>query len=305
VTRAIGTFFGELPAGTDLASTAARVIFLADSVERLTELAELATALGVTLRVAVEIDVGLRRSGVSEPSALAPVLSRFLAAPSVAFAGFLGYDGHVAYTPGSTAAAVGTAWTEATAAYQSFVDVLNDPAFASLASLPGLLFHSGGSATYPMYTAGTPVNDVAAGGGVLRPGAYPNHVIGDLLPAIFIATPVLRTYAEPRLPFFSEEQSACILEGLVGLTFYGGGWPAFFTHPPGIRPAPFVSDPTDPSLVPNQGLVTAPAGTAIEPGDFVFYHPRQSDALFQFESIHLVRGGRLTGETMAAYPRRY
>jgi len=262
-------------------------------------------SLGVRLRLAVEIDVGLRRSGVSDPSELGAVLSTFMSASSVTFAGFLGYDGHVAYTPGGTPAAVGSAWTTATESFQSFVDVLDDPAFTSLASLPGLVFHSGGSATYPMYTMGTPVNDVAAGGGVLRPGGYPNHVIGDLSPAIFIATPVLRQYDAARLPFFSEEQSACVLEGLQGLTIYGGGWPAFFTHPPDIRPAPFVSDPTDPSLVPNQGMVTAPASTPIAEGDWIFYHPRQSDALFQFEEIRLVRGGRLEAEAMTAFPRRY
>jgi D-serine deaminase-like pyridoxal phosphate-dependent protein len=305
VTNAVRSFFDALPTGTDRTDVAARVILLADDRARLAELAELASALGVTLRVAVEIDVGLRRSGMSDPSELGPMLSDFLATPAVVFAGFLGYDGHVAYTPGSTPAAVGDAWNEATRAYQSFVNVLHEPSFEALASLPGLVFHSGGSATYPMYTSGTPVNDVAAGGGVLRPGGYPNHVISDLSPAIFIATPVLRRYETPRLPFFTPEQSACVLDGLQGLTIYGGGWPALYTHPPGIRPAPFVSDPTDPSLVPNQGMVTAPAELAIEPGDWTFFHPRQSDALFSFDAIHLVRGGRLQPETMAAFPRRY
>ena len=58
-------------------------------------------------------------------------------------------------------------------------------------------------------------------------------------------------------------------------------------------------------MVPNQGMVTAPAETMINPGDWIFYHPRQSDALFQFEQIRLIRGGRLQSETMAAYPRRF
>lgn len=58
-------------------------------------------------------------------------------------------------------------------------------------------------------------------------------------------------------------------------------------------------------MVPNQGMVTAPATTPIKPGDWVFYHPRQSDALFQFEQIMTVRGGRLQTSTIAAYPRRY
>ncbi len=108
---------------------------------------------------------------------------------------------------------------------------------------------------------------------------------------------MLRAYPAPRLPFFTDAQSASILAGRQGLTIYGGGWPAYFTHPADIQPAPFVSDLTDHVMVPNQGMVTAPAELAIEPGDWVFYHPRQSDALFQFERIHLVRGGRLESET--------
>lgn len=299
LTSAIARVFDAQPR-SDIPSIARRVTFLIDDPARLDELAALGASLGVPLRVAIELDVGLRRSGVADPSEVPPLLSVFTSTTNVEFAGFLGYDGHVAHTPGR----VEDAWTEATAAYQAFVAVLESD-FPALASRPDLLFHSGGSATYPMYTSGTPVNDVAAGGGVLRPGAYLNHVISDLLPAIFIATPVLKQYSEPRLPFFSPEASARLFRGRQGLTLYGGGWPAYFTHPADIQPAPLVSDPTDVNLVPNQGLVTAPADTPIRPGDWVFYHPRQSDALFQFEHILQVRGGRIQSATMMPFPRRY
>jgi D-serine deaminase-like pyridoxal phosphate-dependent protein len=308
LTTAVHGFFTRQPTGTDLGALAARVVFLADSAARLAELDAAAAALGVTLRVAVEIDVGLRRSGLRDPADLPAMLRSFAplaAAAHVRFAGFLGYDGHVAHAPAGTAAAVHDAWAAATAEYQSFVDVLMQPEFAPLASLPGLIFQSGGSSTYPMYGTGTPVNDVAAGGAVLRPGSYPDHVIAGLSPAIFIATPVLRQYDAPELPFFDATQSARVFNGRQGLTIYGGGWPALYTFPADIQPAPLVSDATDVSMVPNQGMVTAPASTPLRPGDWVYYHPRQSDALFQFETLYTVRGGRLTTTTMAPYPRRY
>lgn len=305
LTSAVGSFFDSQPTGTDLAAIAGRVIFLADNPTRLDELVALAGRLGVTLRLAIELDVGLRRSGLTDPSQLAPMLRILLSSSVVEFAGFLGYDGHIPHSPAGTVAAMDAAWASATETYQSYVDVLNDPEFETLARIPNLVFNSGGTASYPMYTSGTPVNDVAAGGGVLRPGTYPNHVISALQPAIFIATPVFAQYSEPELPFFTPAQSASIFEGLQGLTIQGGGWPAFFTHPADIRPAPFVSDPEDHNMVPNQGMVTAPAATTINPGDWIYYHPRQSDALFQFEQILQVRGGRLQVETMAAYPRRY
>jgi D-serine deaminase-like pyridoxal phosphate-dependent protein len=298
---AIGAFFQSQPKAS-WAGIASRVTFIADNLDRLNQLVSLAGQLGVTLALAIEIDVGLRRSGLSDPSELGPMLAVFAGSSAVKLAGFLGYDGHVPFAPGGSLSAVQAAWTTATGVYQSFVDVLTQQ-FPSLVT-PDLVFNSGGSATYPMYTSG-PVNDVAAGGGVLRPGDYPNYVIGALQPAIFIATPVFKVYPQPQLPFFTAEQSATLFKGRQGVTIYGGGWPAFFTHPADIQGAPFTFDPTDYAMVPNQGMVTAPADTVIQPGDWVFYHPRQSDALFQFESILEVRGGRLQTATMAAYPRRY
>ena len=301
ITDAIGSFFDGQPKSS-WAAIAKQVTFIADNLGRLNELVTLATSLGVTLKLAIELDVGLHRSGLTDPSQVAPMLSVFAGSTVVAFAGFLGYDGHVPFAPGGSLAAVQAAWTDATAVYQSYVNVLTSQ-FPMLVT-PSLVFNAGGSATYPMYTSG-PVNDVAAGGGVLRPGDYPNYVISALQPAIFIAAPVYKVFPQPQLPFFTPAQCATIFTGLQGLTICGGGWPAFFTFPAGIQGAPFTFDPTDFSQVPNQGMVTAPATATINPGDWVFFHPRQSDALFQFQQIMQVRGGRLQTTTMAPYPRRY
>ena len=305
LTSAVRAFLESVPA-SDRGAVASRVTFLADDPTQLDELVALAIDLGITLRLALELDVGLGRSGVRETSELETMLDVFLGTTAVRFAGFLGYDGHIAHSPTGTVAAMEESWELATARYRAFVDVLNGPRYDALSSLPDLVFNGGGTSSYPMYAGrDTPVNDVATGGGVLRPGSYPDLVISALKPAIFIATPVLQQYDSPQIPFFTPAQSAGIVEGRQGLTIQGGGWPAFFTYPADIRPAPLVSDATDLIMVPNQGLVTAPPGLSIGPGDWVFYHPRQSDVLFQFERVAQVRGGRLQSETMAAYPRRY
>lgn len=304
LTSAVRSFFNAQPAGTDLAALSARLAFIADSQERLTELEALAKSLGISLRIVLEIDVGLRRSGLSDPSEMGPVLQAIAASSAVQFGGLLGYEGHVAFTPGGTLDAVNQAFEESMTLYQSFMDVLTND-FPALAALPDLVFNSGGSTTFPLHKKGGPVNDVAAGGGVLRPGGYPDYVISMLKPAIFVAAPILKQYAKPQLPFFSEEQSADLLKGLQGVTVHGGRWNAYFTYPENLQPAPFVDDPTDHSMVPNQGMLTAPAETPLKAGDWVFFHPRQSDVLFQFEEVHEVRAGHLTDETMAAYPRRF
>lgn len=163
-------------------SVASRVQFIADSRTRLDELAGLARRLRLTLRVSVQIDVGLRRSGVTEPEQLPEVLAGFLAnSERVRFAGFLGYDGHVAHVPvlwGSVLDAVWAAWEQATARFEAFVEVLRSQ-FPELVR-SDLVFNSGGSASYPMYQSG-PVNDVAIGGGVLRPAAYPDVFCGEMV----------------------------------------------------------------------------------------------------------------------------
>jgi hypothetical protein len=198
--------------------------------------------------------------------------------------------------------AVTDAWNKATALFESYMDILRFQ-FPKLMH-QDLVFNSGGSASYPMYQRG-PVNDVAIGGGVVRPAAYPDVFCGVLRPAIFIATPVLAHYPVGRLPFLSEEFSAKILRNKQGITIYGGGWAANFVSPAELEPAPLVSDPENQNLVPNQSLLTAPRHVALTPGDWVFMHPKQSDALFQFEEILLVREGRLQEERWKAFPRRY
>ncbi len=305
-TPGVETFFNTIDRA-DWPSAASRVQFIADSRDRLDELIAMARRLGVTLRISVEIDVGLRRSGVPEPGLLPNVLAGLVENPdAVQFTGFLGYDGHVAHAPAilvSPLDAANDAWNKSMALFESYIDILRH-------QFPGLMhddlvFNSGGSASFPMYQSG-PVNDVAIGGGVVRPAAYPDTFCGVLDPAIFIATPVLGYYEQARLPFLSTEFSQRLLGyNKKGIAIYGGGWAAEFISPPTLSNMPLVSDPENQNLVPNQSVVVAPQDVTLGPGDWVFMHPRQSDALFQFEEIRLVRGGRLLEERWGAFPRRY
>jgi len=66
-----------------------------------------------------------------------------------------------------------------------------------------------------------------------------------------------------------------------------------------------VSDPENQNLVPNLTLLTAPSDLILNPGDWIFQHPKQSDALFQFQEIRLVRAGRLMENRWRSFPRRY
>ncbi|MBS2026606.1 MAG: alanine racemase [Deltaproteobacteria bacterium] len=291
----------------DLGGVVQRVRFLADTPARARELVTLATSLSVTLQVGVEVDVGLHRGGVRTPSDLPAVLSVFTANPSaIRFAGILGYDGHVANVPaapGLEEESIRQTFKTVTQTYQSFVDVLHAQ-FAGLVS-DDLVFNSGGSATFPLYKDRVgPVNDVAAGGGMLRPAAYPGTLIGNLKPASFIATPVLATYDSVVLPVVTKPLETTNSDQ-KSFTIYGGGWAAEFVWPLGVDEAPLVNDPENENLVPNQSWMVGPSSLSISPGDWIFQHPREGDAIFQFQNILLVRGGRLQSEGWQAFPRRY
>jgi D-serine deaminase-like pyridoxal phosphate-dependent protein len=303
-TNAIHQFFQSVgPA--DRASVVARVKFLVDSRWRLEELATLATDLGVTLQVGTEIDVGIHRSGVRHVADYAAVLAGFVAnASRIRFAGILGYDGHVTAAPGppgleSTAARA--AFRSVIATYQSFVDVVQRD-FAMLWR-DDLVLNSGGTETYSLHHV-APVNDVAAGGGMLRPGAYSSMFIPDLLPAIFLATPVLQRFDTVDIPFVSGPSSS-LLRDNAGIEMFGGGWAAQYVWPASVQDVPIEAGPQNENLVPNQSLVMVPRTQALGPGDWVWLYPHQADAIFQFESILLVRGGRLQTSSWRAYPRRY
>lgn len=301
---AVRQFFQNYTAA-ELPSVVRQVSFLADTPTRIGELVQVATTLSVTLQVGVEIDVGLHRGGVSQPSGLPAVLSVFTANPTLlTFAGMLGYDGHVANAPsapGLETQASLAAMATATATYQSFVDLLKSQ-FPSLVRAD-LVFNSGSSSTYPLYTSG-PVNDVAAGGGMLRPASYPSMFIGALNPASFIAAPLLYHYDTVDLPIVNGA-SQTVWSGQQCVTVCGGGWPAEFVWPTGVDLAPLVNDPVGQNLVPNQSWLVAPSSPALLPDSWIFQHPLEGDAIFQFENILLVRGGRLQTTSWKAFPRRY
>ena len=158
--------------------------------------------------------------------------------------------------------------------------------------------NGGGSKSYELFEAGMPVNDVAAGSGVVKPSTFDIFTLDDHIPALFIAAPVIKKESGFNVPFLES------VKGLVAwydpnsrLTYYiyGGGWAGDLTAPPGIRQTAITSDPPNQNLLPNQTMLSGSARTPLNIGDFVFYHPHQGDSIFQFEDILLLRQGRIVG----------
>jgi hypothetical protein len=89
------------------------------------------------------------------------------------------------------------------------------------------------------------------------------------------------------------------------VAFYvnGGGWAADLVHPSGLATNPLLESPANENLLPTLSRLDGSSLQTLRTGDFVLYRPRQGDSLTQFETILLVRGGRLAG-TWRPFPRR-
>jgi D-serine deaminase-like pyridoxal phosphate-dependent protein len=75
------------------------VMVAADDAGNVRELSRAAAAAGVTVRVLVEVEVGLGRCGVQDPEA-ALALGRLIASlPGLTLAGIMGYEGHAVMVP--------------------------------------------------------------------------------------------------------------------------------------------------------------------------------------------------------------
>lgn len=263
------------------AEAAGRVQWLIDTPERLTGYADAARARGIALRANMEIDVGLHRGGFADPGALATTLRQAQAA-KVQVAGLMGYDPHVPKMPSAD-----KAWAASQKAYGTAIDVLkaagHDPA--------ALTLNSAGSPTFRRHCAGTVANEVSVGSAFVKPGDFDYADLPDLLPAAFIATPVIKASADQALPGVEALSGAMHWwdrNTQRGFFIHGGHWLAKPVSPPGLQYSKLFGRSS------NQELLTGSKQIDLRPDDHVFLRPDQSEALFlQFGDLAVFDGGAI------------
>jgi D-serine deaminase-like pyridoxal phosphate-dependent protein len=221
----------------------------------------------------------------------------------------MGYDGHVAHAPGlgpfaSRESRVQRAFADMLARYAGFVGVARGEYADLLEAEP--TWNGAGSLTYALYPPDAVVNDLALGGALLMPSTYDVPTLREHVPALFLATPVLKRIEPAEVPFLgalARVWSWWDPNRAVAFYVSGGGWAAELVHPTGLAPNPLLESPANENLLPTLSRLDGSRRQTLRAGDLVFYRPRQGDALVQFEEIHLVRGGRLAG-TWRPFPRR-
>lgn len=263
--------------------------WLIDTPERLEEYRALADRLGRRMRINVEIDVGLHRGGVADTATLDRMLATIAAHPDrLELAGFMGYDPHVAKVP-SWARSRASLIAEVRATYRGYVDYARSR-YPQLWT-DRMTLNGAGSPTYRLYEDDTLLNDLSVGSALVKPTDFDIDTLAPHVPALFIATPVLKASAAARLPGL--DALSRLLDWWnpnLARTFfvYGGYWMAHPVAPAGLHNNALFGRSS------NQEMLNGSARVELGVDDFVFLRPTQSEAvMLQFGDVLVVRGDRI------------
>ncbi len=260
--------------------------WLLDTPERVSQYDELARALGQDMLACIELDVGLHRGGVSSDQQLVAMLDLIDQSPRLKFSGFMGYEPHIVKVPlGSAQDYRDTAM----AVYQHYVDV----ARARLGQRwpQDVLLNAGGSPTYQMYNEGSyPFNELAAGSCLVKPTDFDLPTLADHEAACYIATPVLKSLDTLQIPGIDLGAVQSLWDPNRARTFftYGGYWKALPESPPGLVYNSLFGRST------NQEMLNGSRNIHLQPDDWVFLRPTQSEFVFlQFGDIAVYDNGSI------------
>lgn len=262
----------------------AQVQWLADTPKRLSEIQAIAEAEGARLRVALEIDIGLRRGGFEPGEAFRAALETFKNASALSFSGLMGYEPHLTHLPdmlGLRSKAQRQAW----ARYRAMLETVADVYGAE--SLDQIVRNIGGSPTFRLYRDTRIGNEVALGSCLVKPTDFDLEPLSDLEPAAFIAAPVLKTgqTALPGLGVIDPLLRALSPAKVRAIFLHGGDWRATPVDPPGLSNNKIFG------RSPNQEMLNGGADLAIKPEEFVFLRPHKSESvLLQFGDLALYDG---------------
>ena len=260
--------------------------WLLDTPERVSQYHQLAQTLGQDMQVCIELDVGLHRGGVQNDEQLLTMLGQITASGKLNFCGFMGYEPHIVKVP------VGSAESyrdKAMAIYQHYIDVARKQLGNRWPE--DAILNAGGSPTYEMYNFGSyPVNELAAGSCLVKPTDFDLPTLADHKPASYVATPVLKSLDALEIPGIDLGAVQSIWDPNRARTFftYGGYWKAQPESPAGLVYNSLFGRST------NQEMLNGSKNIHLQPDDWVFLRPAQSEFVFlQFGDIAVYDDGAI------------
>ncbi len=283
------TYFATLPA--DHSAAADQVQWLIDTPARLDQYTALARKTGRTLRLNLELDVGLHRGGLVPGPDLKLVLETIDQTPELSLSGLMGYEPHLPALPttlGWRDRAKAGAW----ALYREALDMT--AALLGADKLAGLVRNAAGSPTYRYYQTTEIANEVSAGSCLVKPTHFDTDLLAPFQPASFIATPVIKALDRTRLPgleFAEGTLRAWDPNSARTVFIYGGHWLADPVDPPGLSYNKTFGRSS------NQEMLNGARSLDLSPDDTVFFRPHQSEAVFlQFGDIAVFDEGRIVDQ---------
>lgn len=262
--------------------------WLVDTPERMHQYRDLARARRQTFRVNVEIDVGLHRGGVSDMETLRTMLRLIAEEPLLQWSGFMGYDAHTQKIP-DVFGSRQRAHQHASETYQRFFDEVRRSPLKFAADSATL--NTGGSPTFRLHDGSGAPNEVAVGSAFVKPSDFDTALLADLQAAVFIATPVLKVgafVAPDGVELLGSLVSAWDANQRASHFIYGGQWLADPVSPSGLGASALMGTSS------NQQLLLGSGRQDLKPDDFVFFRPRQSEAVLQqFGDIAVFENGRI------------
>jgi D-serine deaminase-like pyridoxal phosphate-dependent protein len=216
--------------------------------------------------------------------------------PRLQFSGMMGYDAHVAKIPDLP----GLREQAHLHAHEVYTRLANQ-ALASVATFKGgatpsekqkLVFNAAGSPTYRLYDGSGIQNELSVGSAMLKPSDFDLPGLADLIPAVFIATPVLKVAEKFMMPYGVEaignlarsldvnQQNAAFI--------YGGNWLADPVSPSGLSASALYGNSS------NQQVLVGSGNQQLKVDDIVFFRPKQSEAVLQqFGDIAVYENGKI------------
>jgi len=263
--------------------------WLIDSRDRLEQYLKFGEQNSTRLRVNIEIDVGLHRGGIKNTHELNELLLIIKEKPQhLTFTGFMGYDAHIAKAP-PLLSSQKSASKNVLKRYRTFINYGREK-YPEMFNQE-LTFNGAGSMTYQLYQGITDINDISVGSGLVKPEDFDLDTLKDHVPALFIATPVLKRSRGLRIPYveFLSRLWGWLNPNWKNTFFiYGGYWKANYHQPGGLYENPIYGYSS------NQEIATASDRTELAVDDHVFLRPTQSEAvMLQFGELIIIQGGKI------------
>jgi D-serine deaminase-like pyridoxal phosphate-dependent protein len=276
-------------------SAAGAITLMVDDPAHLDLVDSVRSSPTVPIRVAVDIDAGLRvggqhvgpkRSPLYDTDAVLGLVRAIVARRGFDLVGVMTYEGQIAGLPDMvpTQRAKSMIVRRLKAASLSQLEVRRRELADAIAGLVELEFwNAGGSGSVDVTTLDPVVTELAAGSGLLVPGLFDHYQAFEPRPAAFFGVPVVR---RPSDQVVTVHGGGLVASGPAGRDRLPVPWAPSGLHLTALEGAGEVQTP-----------LTGPGTARMRIGDLVWFRHAKSGELFEHaNTVHLLDGDAFAGE---------